>query len=577
MFALPRSSWQDYDRAAISAGGGVFSRAQKSITLSEAAARAIGIGKTIASPTEIMNAILKAPADLLWFGGIGTYVRATGESNQDVGDRANDAIRVTAPEVRARVIGEGANLGVTQRARIEYDLHGGRCNSDAIDNSGGVNSSDVEVNIKIALAAAMRKGTLTREDRNRFLADMTSDVAALVLANNYDQTLAISLARARGLADLPHQQRFMATLEARGQLDRTVETLPSDAALAERAAKDQPLTRAELGVLLAYAKIVLFTDIVESDLPDEPHFERDLLGYFPDRMARAYRAEIEGHRLRREIIATELANDAINRGGPSFVTRLQDVTACPASEVVGSYAVVRHGFDLPDLFAAIDALDAKVDGQAQLGFYRAVVRLIIAATYWDLKNGDRSLGIGARADELRRARGVLEPELAALLPAFLQARLDGRRDRFAQAGAPDDLAARLAFLDIAELVPDIDLVARTAEADLLAAARAFLGVTETFRIGRIEDAARAVSTTDYYDGLALSRANDMIGAARRGMTVSVLTGYGDRAEPVAAWIEAGGQRMAQARERLQALTESGDISLSRLTVAAGIMADLAGQ
>jgi glutamate dehydrogenase len=423
----------------------------------------------------------------------------------------------------------------------------------------------------------MRKGTLSRPDRNVFLAEMTDDVAALVLSNNYDQTLALSLAERRGLADLPHQRRFMAMLEAKGQLDREVETLPSDAALAERAAKDQPLTRAELGVLLAYAKIVLFTDIVESDLPDEAHFKEDLLGYFPDRMAQAYETEIEGHRLRREIIATVLANDVINRGGPSFVSRLQDVTACGAAEVVASYSVVRDGFDMPGLFGAIDALDSRVDGQAQLGFYQAVVRLINAATHWDLKNGDRSMNVGERAAELRRARSVLEPILVDLLPAFMRARLEGRLAAFEQAGAPADLAARLAFLDVAEIVPDIDLVARAANVDLPLAAKTFLAVTDAIRIGRIEDAARSVVATDYYDGLALSRANDMIGAARRGMSISVLAGHRDAADPVDAWIDAGGRQMARARERLQALTESGDISVSRLTVAAGIMTDLAGQ
>ncbi|WP_292120679.1 NAD-glutamate dehydrogenase, partial [Mesorhizobium sp.] len=229
MFALPRSSWQDYDKSKLSEGGVIVSRNQKSITLPQAAAAAIGLAKTTATPVEIMSAILKAPVDLLWFGGIGTYVRASGESNQDVGDRANDAIRVTALDVRAKVIGEGANLGVTQRARIEFGMNGGRCNSDAIDNSGGVNCSDVEVNIKIALASAMRKGSLTRPARNKLLSEMTDEVSALVLSNNYQQTLALSLARKRGLADIAHQARFMTALEARGLLDRAVETLPSPA------------------------------------------------------------------------------------------------------------------------------------------------------------------------------------------------------------------------------------------------------------------------------------------------------------------------------------------------------------
>ncbi|WP_292588413.1 NAD-glutamate dehydrogenase, partial [Mesorhizobium sp.] len=349
MFALPRSSWQDYDKSKLSEGGVIVSRNQKSITLPQAAAAAIGLSKTTATPVEIMSAILKARVDLLWFGGIGTYVRASGESNQDVGDRANDAIRVTALDVRAKVIGEGANLGVTQRARIEFGMNGGRCNSDAIDNSGGVNCSDVEVNIKIALASAMRKGSLTRPARNKLLAEMTDEVSALVLSNNYQQTLALSLARKRGLADIAHQARFMTALESRGLLDRAVETLPSPAALAEREARGEPLTRAELGVLLAYAKIVLFSDIVPSDVPDDPHFDRDLMGYFPERMAKKFAGEIRDHRLRREIIARVVANDLVNRGGPSFVNRLQEATGRPAADVVRTFAVVRDGFALPAL------------------------------------------------------------------------------------------------------------------------------------------------------------------------------------------------------------------------------------
>ena len=363
MFALPRSSWQDYDKSKLSKGGVIVARSQKSVVLPAEAAAAIGLAKTTASPTEIMNAILKAPADLLWFGGIGTYVRASGESNQEVGDRANDAIRVTAEEVRAKVIGEGANLGVTQRGRIEFGLRGGACNSDAIDNSGGVNSSDVEVNIKIALASAMRKGSLTRPARNRFLAEMTEEVGHLVLANNYQQTLALSLLRRRGLADLPYQARFMTALEARGLLDRAVETLPGPLALAEREARGEPLTRAELGVLLAYAKIVLFSDIVSSSVPDEQHFERDLLDYFPARMAKKYAAEIGSHRLRREIIARVVANDLVNRGGPAFVSRLQDLTGRGAADVVRAFTIARDGYGLTQLYAEIDALDNQIDGQ----------------------------------------------------------------------------------------------------------------------------------------------------------------------------------------------------------------------
>ncbi|MER9892006.1 NAD-glutamate dehydrogenase [Mesorhizobium sp. M0119] len=576
MFALARSSWQDYDKTKLSEGGIIVSRSQKSITLPAAAAAAIGLGKTTATPVEIMSAILKAPADLLWFGGIGTYVRASGETNQDVGDRANDAIRITALDLRAKVIGEGANLGVTQRARIEFGLNGGRCNSDAIDNSGGVNCSDVEVNIKIALASAMRKGSLTRTARNRLLAEMTDEVSALVLSNNYQQTLALSLARKRGLADIAHQSRFMAALEARGLLDRAVETLPSPAALAERETRGEPLTRAELGVLLAYAKIVLFSDIVASDVPDDPHFDRDLMGYFPDRMAKKYAAEIHRHRLRREIIARVVANDLVNRGGPSFVNRLQEATGRSAADVVRTFAVVRDGFALPALYRQIDALDNQIDGQIQLDLYQAVSRLIFVTSGWYLKNDAGTAPLGQRIAELQDARKALEPKLVSLLPAFSRERIEERRHSLSKGGAPESLAEQLALTDVAELIPDIALTARTSNAGIVAAAKAFFAVSDVFRIPRVEDAARSITPSDYYDQLALSRATDTIGAARRGIAVAALTSHAEAADPVTAWLEAGGERVGRIRERLQALTEGGDITVSRLSVASGLMSDLTG-
>ncbi|MER8444630.1 NAD-glutamate dehydrogenase [Mesorhizobium sp. M1066] len=576
MFALPRSSWQDYDKTKLSEGGIIVSRNQKSITLPAAAAAAIGLTKTIATPVEIMTAILKAPVDLLWFGGIGTYLRASTETNAEVGDRANDAIRITALDVRAKVIGEGANLGVTQRARIEFGLNGGRCNSDAIDNSGGVNCSDVEVNIKIALASAMRKGSLTRPARNKLLAEMTDEVGSLVLSNNYQQTLALSIARKRGLADIAHQSRFMTALEARGLLDRTVETLPSPASLAEREARGEPLTRAELGVLLAYAKIVLFSDIVASDVPDDAHFDRDLMGYFPDRMAKKYATEIHGHRLRREIITRVVANDLVNRGGPSFVNRLQEATGRTAADVVRTFALVRDGFALPALYREIDALDNQIDGQVQLDLYQMVSRLIYVTSGWYLKNDAGTVPLGQRIAELQEARKALEPKLVSLLPAFSRERIEEKRHGLFKSGAPEGLAGQLALSEVAELIPDIALTARTAGADIVAAAKAFFAVSDAFRIPRVEDAARSITPSDYYDQLALSRATDTIGAARRGIAVAALTGHAKTADPVVAWLDAGGERVARIRERLQALTEGGDITVSRLSVASGLMSDLTG-
>ncbi|WP_011582734.1 MULTISPECIES: NAD-glutamate dehydrogenase [Chelativorans] len=574
LFELSRSSWQDYDKSKLSNGGMIIPRSQKRITLSAEAAKAIGMSGQTGSPAEIIAAILRAPVDLLWFGGIGTYVRASDESNQEVGDRANDGIRVTAKEVGARVVGEGANLGVTQRARIEFNRRGGRCNSDAVDNSGGVNSSDLEVNIKIALAGALRNGALTRPDRNELLAAMTDEVADLVLQNNHMQTLAISLVERRGLSELPHQARMMTVFESQGHLDRAVEFLPGPEALAERQSRGEPLTRAEIGVLLAYAKIVLFDELVASPLPDERHFEADLFAYFPARMREKYAAEIRGHRLRREIIATELANDIIDRGGPAFVTRLQDMTGRPAHEVVEAYAVVRDGFDLRSVFLAIDALDNKIYGQVQLTLYEQVSRLILTATAWQLKNG---LGQGTIDDRIRHlveARAKLEPALPSLLPPFRVEAIAATIAKHEAAGVPSPLAERLSLLEISALLPDIVLAADTAKVDLPKAAGAFFAVSEAFRLSRIESAAASLSPSDYYDGLALARAMDTIDAARRGITIAALSGFGETDDAAARWIEAGGERVARVRERLQALTDAGEASVARLTVAAGLLADL---
>ena len=369
LFDLPRSSWQDYDRSLISRGGGVFSRATKEIALSPEARSALGFAAEKATPDDVIKAILKAPVDLLFFGGIGTFVRASSEADDAVGDRGNDAVRVTGAEIRAKVIGEGANLGMTQRGRIEASLRGIRLNTDAIDNSAGVNTSDVEVNIKIALARPMRDGRLSREMRDALLADMTEDVAALVLRNNYLQTLAISLAEQRGLEDLGFEQRLMQTLEREGELDRAVEFLPDDVEIAERRRHSHALTRPELSVLLAYAKLALNHELVQSNVPDDPYLGRELGRYFPKALADKFPDALEQHRLRREIIATQLANSMINRGGPSLLVRIGDQTGASAAQIAAAFAAVRDSYGMTVLNSEIDALDNEISGRLQIELY----------------------------------------------------------------------------------------------------------------------------------------------------------------------------------------------------------------
>ena len=403
---------------------------------------------------------------------------------------------------------------------------------------------------------------------------MTDDVADLVLENNYLQTLAISVARLSGVQALAQQERFMQALESRGLLDRVVEVLPSSAAMKEREARGEALTRPELGVLMAYAKLVLFDDLIASKLPDDPHLDADLMAYFPSQMTRDYAEDIRQHRLRREIIATMLANDVINRGGPTFINSLQDLTGQTAADVVAAFVVVREGYELPALYRHIDALDSNVSGDLQLKLYRIVGRLVASATLWLLKNDDAKAPLALRIDVLRSARAALEPKLEAMLPVLMQQHLTEQAHALFKDGTPDALAKQLAFLSVAELVPDIAQVARQANADPVDAARAFFGISDTFRMERIFDAARSIVPADHYDGLALARATETVGVARRGVAVAALAAHGADADPVSAWVEAGGDRVARVRQRLQALTEGGDISVSRLTVAAGLMNDL---
>ncbi len=574
MFALARSSWQDYDRSVLSEGGMVVSRSQKSVTLSPQAAAAIGLDRTKASPPEIMSAILKAEVDLLWFGGIGTYIKDEAESDAAVGDRTNDAIRVAAGDVRARVIGEGANLGVTQRGRIAYAAKGGRVNSDAIDNSAGVNCSDVEVNIKIALANAMRAGRLERPKRDRLLAGMTNEVGRLVLANNYHQTLAISLTERLGVENGDELTGLMDFLESHDRLDRKLELLPDDQAMGERYAAGKPLTRPEIGVLLSYSKIVLFDEITESDLPDDPYLLPTLLDYFPTRMQKAHREDIETHRLRREIIATVLANDAINRGRPGFVVQLATATGALPAAVVRAYVLVRDGLDLPALYRDIDALDNAVAGDVQNEMYASLTRTLRSTTAWALKSSVYTAGLGETVDRLRRAIRALRPRLPALMPDFLVDEAAAHCEALVAKGVPEKTARDVADLQAVAFVPEIMQISDETGATLRRAASAYFSVTDTFRVARINDAAGRIRTTDRFEAMALARSVDEIAAARRAITTAALSGHPDAGDPVGEWIGAQSARIGRARAQISGLTESGDITLAKMAVAAGMMSDL---
>lgn len=574
LFNTPRSSWQDYDPAKISKGGGVYSRNQKMITISQEAADVIGITETKLTPNALISAILKAPVDLLWFGGIGTYIRGSQESDAKVGDRANDAIRITGKEVRAKVIGEGANLGMTQFGRIEYGLKGGRGNTDAIDNSGGVNCSDVEVNIKIALASAMQKGTLEREERNILLREMTSEVARLVLRNNYLQPLALSLEELRGIGELSHYARFMAHLENHKLLDRRIENLPSDAELKARRIANQPLTRPELAILMAHAKLFLTEALLKSDLVDDPYFEGLLLGYFPIQMADKYAEEIKNHRLRREIIATMLANDVVNRGGITFVNRLKDISGKSEAGIIRAYIAVRDGFAINPIYDQIDMLDNKVSGGVQNGFYARIGKMLDETTAWVLRNDLTGATLSELTKAVTTARETLEPQLERLLLPALLDNQKQERETLEKLGAPVDLAEKLAQLQNAIIIPDIALIAHNANADIVKTAKTHLTLKEALCVPQVDAAIGKIRVSDYYDGLAMARANDMVENAARAISITALEKYASSDNPGQAYIDACAEKFERLQQSLLELLSSEDLSLGRIVIASSMILDL---
>ena len=447
MFELPRSSWDDYDRLKLSDGGDIYPRTAKSIELSAEARAALGIeGDSALTPHELITAILRAPVDLLWNGGIGTYVKARSETHAEAGDKANDAVRVNADELRCRVVGEGGNLGLTQRGRIEYARLGGRVNTDAIDNSGGVDCSDHEVNIKVLLDGVVAAGDLTWKQRNELLVEMTDAVAEQVLRDNYEQTETLSLAEANAASMLDVHARFIAALERDRVLDRDIEALPSTEDLAERTGSNGGLTRPELAALISYSKIDLYRELLGSDVPEDPYLSAELEAYFPAPLPERFGEQMRAHRLRREITATQLVNNVLHGGGTTFAYRLSEETGARASDIVRAYTVAREVFQMRPQWAEIEALDNVVAAETQIAMLLEGRRLIERGTRWLLRNRRSPLAIEDTVVHFALGAEVLYVEIAGLLAAPDAEPLARRADELRSAGVPDGLAQRVASL-----------------------------------------------------------------------------------------------------------------------------------
>ncbi len=580
LFRKPRSSWSDYDASRISRGGGVFERDAKDVALSARARRLFDLPeRERIAPGELIGAMLRADVDLLWFGGIGTYVKSSRESHADVGDRANDRVRVDGSDLRCRVIGEGANLGVTQLGRVEYALRGGRVDADFIDNSAGVASSDQEVNIKILLAGAMAAGGLDRTRRDRLLEDMTGDVAEHALMDNYRQSMALSHAEAAAAEAIGEHGRFMRALERAGTLDRAVEHLPDDEELAERATMRKGLTRPEIAVLLAYAKISLKKALLESDLPDDPWLVRDIGLYFPPMLRECYADLMPGHRLQREITATYVANSLVNRAGPTFVDAVSSEEGVGPDRVARAYLICREVFGLPELWSRIEALDNKAPAAAQTALHLAVLGLVGRATSWFAARGESGLDMATVIEAFRPGIAVLAAGLDGYVSEDVRLRVERATRGHAAGRIPGALARDVARLDTLFSGCDIVRIARRRDEPVDAAARAWFAVGERFGFDALRAVADAVVPENEWQSAALAAVVEELGNSQAALVGSLADAAGSAAAvagEVEAWERGRSHRASRLRQVLADIKRSGTADLAMLSLAASRIRELSG-
>jgi glutamate dehydrogenase len=559
-----RLNWNGYNTSLLSPGGAVFERSAKTITVSEQVQLLFELPKKTVTPVDLIKAILRARADLLWLGGIGTYVKASTEDHAAARDRANDPLRIDSTELRVRVVGEGANLGFTQKARIEFNLNGGKINTDAIDNSAGVDTSDHEVNIKILLYDAIARGELSGiEERNRVLAEMTDDVAGLVLRDNYEQTQAISITQALGEPVLDEQSRFIRALERAGKLDRALEGLPDDDTIAERHAVHIGLTRPEIAIILAYSKITLYSDLLASDLPDEPLLLNDLVLYFPPRLRESYRAAIERHKLRREIIATAVTNNMQNRLRPTFVHTASEETGRPGADVARAFAIVRDAFDLPGLWAGIEALDNKVPASMQTDLLIAVGSFAERAIAWLLRSGER-LEISSMVADFRPCITAIEEHLDKVLPATLLAAVRVREAELVEDGIPEALSRRLSALDVLASALDIIRIARGNAVE--ATARVYFTLGARFGFDRLRQAGTSITAEGPWQKAAVAALVDDL-FNYQSVLASRVIAEANGGDPVETWLANRTRVVERVDQTMSDVKAAPAVDLAMLTVA----------
>ena len=540
MFALPRSSWADYDASLISRGGGVYARSAKTIPLSQEVCRALGLDETVGqmTPAELMSAVLKAPVDLFWNGGIGTYVKAESESNADVGDRANNALRINGRQLRCKVVGEGGNLGFTQKGRIEAAQAGVLLNTDFIDNSAGVDTSDHEVNIKILLNDAIQRGEITLDQRNTQLASMTNEVERLVLADNYRQNQSITVMHHMSAQRLGANAHFIRTLEGEGILDRQIESLPTDVELDERKTRHQGLTRPELCVLLSYAKIKLYQQLVDSDVPEDPYLSKELVRYFPEPLHVPYAANMERHRLKREIIATVVTNSIVNRMDATFVLRMQEDTGQPPAAIAKAYSAVREVMDARSVWTDLQALDGKISEAVQVDALLKMWDLLRGLTRWLLNHRGSELDIAGIVERYAPGVAKLRDALPRVLTPTGRANYDVDVEKWQGLEVPDLLARRLAAIPVLGAAFDIVEVALENGQPVDYVASAFFELGHALDIDGLRRQIETLPVESRWHAQARGSLRDELAAQQRALVTQILASASDNVKhPVAEWLK----------------------------------------
>lgn len=569
LFALGRSSWTDYDASLISEGGGIFSRADKAIPLAEPVRAWLGTDETSLTPNALIHAILKAPVELLWNGGIGTYVKAESESHDDVGDRANNAVRVNGKELGCKVVGEGGNLGLTQRGRIEFALNGGYINTDFIDNSAGVDCSDHEVNIKILLDGAISEGAFSPEERTDLLAKMTDEVSALVLRNNYLQSQALTLMKVHSVPRIGSKAHLIDELEASGDLDRELEYLPSKEVIEERKKNGQGLTRPELAVLLSYSKIKLYQDLLNSDVPEDPYLSRELLGYFPTALRDRFAEQARSHSLAREIIATAVTNSVVNRMGATFVLRMREDTGASPAAIARAFTVAREAYGIRSIWEKIELTDNQVPSSAQTDLYQQIWELLRHATRWLLLMKRGELNIAEQVEVMGPGIAKLREQAGAVYTAQALNELRERTQSLVDQGFDEGLAASLALASPMLAALDIVEVANQLEVSVVRTAKVHYALGEVMHFEWLGKQIEKLQVIGPWHASARAGLRDSLLGRYRATTIQVLEHGGELPDEalVESWLESHRTQTDELRSMLTEMRASPTMDYAMISVA----------